>query len=513
MDDSAINKERCKWQKLLSSYCLKCVVRYLCCNWKLITGNNTEILNYLQSHYNLDTKWIYGCDITEQGDVDSKKEIENKFNCSMCQACSNILSENFVNGSADAIQNGIKKENHNFDNFQLLITMPLSLLVQEHVIMSVFVQEFGSSIVEKKPLSVKEIFKAMLEPCISKLFNAERKTEAEFEISIIVLNPKVDEVILPCLKQLHPGSFKNPKKKFQFNKQPKPAELKVTTSQVVNAVNHISMNDLLGLTPFLANSSISCHQSVQFKHQTIYLGGRYNKYSRNLPQTPWIIDGIRKMDNCVEEYIGKPMQAAFKASGYNFTSSGREDVDVQMLGNGRPFMIELVNPKIKCLSQSFIKDLANNVNNQTGDVVISKLQLLEKCESKLLKEGEMEKSKSYSALCYFVHPPSSEQLQKLENLHQNSNIELLQKTPIRVLHRRPAATRSRKIFSIKAVPIKSDSRQFQLDLVTQAGTYIKEFVHGDFGRTVPSLESFLDAEVDIINLDVTCVNFNWPPGS
>lgn len=42
----------------------------------------------------------------------------------------------------------------------------------------------------------------------------------------------------------------------------------------------------------------------------------------------------------------------------------------------------------------------------------------------------------------------------------------------------------------------------QLHLTTQAGTYIKEFVHGDLGRTTPSLGSLLGLEVDIIALDV-----------
>jgi tRNA pseudouridine synthase 10 len=44
---------------------------------------------------------------------------------------------------------------------------------------------------------------------------------------------------------------------------------------------------------------------------------------------------------------------------------------------------------------------------------------------------------------------------------------------------------------------------FKLDIKTQAGTYIKEFVHGDFGRTQPSLGHLLGGVcVDILALDV-----------
>lgn len=51
---------------------------------------------------------------------------------------------------------------------------------------------------------------------------------------------------------------------------------------------------------------------------------------------------------------------------------------------------------------------------------------------------------------------------------------------------------------------------FILHVVTEAGTYIKEFVHGDFGRTKPSIGTIIDDEVDIIALDVVAVNLDWP---
>ena len=47
-----------------------------------------------------------------------------------------------------------------------------------------------------------------------------------------------------------------------------------------------------------------------------------------------------------------------------------------------------------------------------------------------------------------------------------------------------------------------DSHHFKLFLNTQAGTYIKEFVHGDFGRTQPNLGTLLKTDADILELDV-----------
>lgn len=48
-----------------------------------------------------------------------------------------------------------------------------------------------------------------------------------------------------------------------------------------------------------------------------------------------------------------------------------------------------------------------------------------------------------------------------------------------------------------------------LELTTQAGTYIKEFVHSDNGRTSPSLGSLVDCTADILQLDVTEVHMEF----
>jgi len=52
----------------------------------------------------------------------------------------------------------------------------------------------------------------------------------------------------------------------------------------------------------------------------ISFSGRYNKYSRTLSQTPWIIDGIRKADTSVEELIAYPISklVTAKRNGWIF---------------------------------------------------------------------------------------------------------------------------------------------------------------------------------------------------
>lgn len=46
--------------------------------------------------------------------------------------------------------------------------------------------------------------------------------------------------------------------------------------------------------------------------------------------------------------------------------------------------------------------------------------------------------------------------------------------------------------------------------MTQAGTYVKEFVHGDFERTVPNIGLITGSECDILALDVLDIELDWP---
>ena len=58
-------------------------------------------------------------------------------------------------------------------------------------------------------------------------------------------------------------------------------------------------------------------------------------------------------------------------------------------------------------------------------------------------------------------------------------------------------------------PLPGAPRFFRLSLCTSAGTYIKEFVHADDGRTTPSLGKLLDCETAILQLDVNEIHLEW----
>ncbi|TPP39622.1 tRNA pseudouridine synthase Pus10, partial [Fasciola gigantica] len=52
---------------------------------------------------------------------------------------------------------------------------------------------------------------------------------------------------------------------------------------------------------------------------------------------------------------------------------------------------------------------------------------------------------------------------------------------------------------------------FILHMHCAAGTYVKEFVHGDLGRCVPNLSSLVGRQLDLLALDVCAIDLDWPP--
>ena len=54
---------------------------------------------------------------------------------------------------------------------------------------------------------------------------------------------------------------------------------------------------------------------VVLKHDSMFIAGRYNKFSRHLPQTPWILDGKKVFETSVEELIGSQVKAKLLIDG------------------------------------------------------------------------------------------------------------------------------------------------------------------------------------------------------
>ena len=96
--------------------------------------------------------------------------------------------------------------------------------------------------------------------------------------------------------------------------------------------NYLNINDVLDIR-------------VEAINTNILLKGNYLKYSREIGQTPWSTNGQKVCFTSVQDEMAKTLSTLFDCTDCILHAGGREDRDVRMLGSGRPFIIELVNPK------------------------------------------------------------------------------------------------------------------------------------------------------------------------
>lgn len=224
---------------------------------------------------------------------------------------------------------------------------------------------------------------------------------------------------------------------------------------------------------------------------------------------------------------------------------GREDIDVRCLGNGRPFVLQIHAPRVP-ITPEILRDIEGFINDgdplantpHSKDICVQHLQVTTPKTWEIMQKEAEEKKKAYRCVCYSSRAISKEELyatfnsastwesfakQQYEQLlreqqqvtkegHQedkpSSDAQLMlmdrrmmdeegdrylftiqQHTPLRVMHRRVLMERRRAIYAIEAEFL--NEHFFLLSLVTGAGTYVKEFVHGDLGRTQPNVATLL----------------------
>lgn len=243
---------------------------------------------------------------------------------------------------------------------------------------------------------------------------------------------------------------------------------------------------------------------VEMTITPLFIYGRYNKFSREIPQTKWPCrvcrgkgcercHGLGKMySTSVQEILGDIALEMAEGTDHFFHGMGREDIDAKMLGTGRPFILEISNPKKRSIDLNVLEAKAN----ESEDASYSDLRFSNKDEVRKIKSAAPDKT--YSAVVSF-HDKVNKGLvdEVLQSLNQ---VCITQQTPVRVSHRRADLARKRHIREIHLVDFSEDG--MVLEITAESGTYIKEFVSGDGGRTVPSISEKLGTDCKVTALDV-----------
>jgi tRNA pseudouridine synthase 10 len=350
--------------------------------------------------------------------------------------------------------------------------------------------------------------------------------------------------------------------------------------------------------------------TVTLDVRSAYIYGRYKKHERGIPQTRWPCRACkgRGCEKCnqtgqqypssVQDLIGNPLIEFFEGREHAFHGMGREDIDVRCLGRGRPFVLEIKEPKRWNIDYgTAMKEINERANGSIEitdvrrsnrsevvrvkdtpaeksytirfviepltqpelDVLTAPLDLtkedvqqrgrgrrkhrrrgdrkdnpkkpLERVEVSILDESELKKLKKAELveLCtergcsekgvkadlianlLATNPepvetlPLPDEATILGIIEKLEGVNLAQRTPERVAHRRADLVRRRKVIETRDASVESDDTgviAVEFTLRCESGTYVKETVHGDDGRTQPSIASLIKAKCTVEWLDV-----------
>jgi tRNA pseudouridine synthase 10 len=247
---------------------------------------------------------------------------------------------------------------------------------------------------------------------------------------------------------------------------------------------------------------------VQLQVNPLFTYGRYMKLKRGVPQTRWpcrecLGKGCERCghtgkmyETSVEEIVASSFLERTEGVSASFHGMGREDVDALMLGNGRPFILEVKEPRRRSVDFKAIEEEVNG----SGIAKISELRPSDRRAMVRMKEARPRKT--YSLRVTFQEPVEKENLNEVVRSFKGT--EVAQRTPTRVLHRRADLVRRRSVLDMDAKLL--GPQKAEIVLTAEAGTYVKELISGDEGRTRPSLSELLGSPAVVEELDVTQIH-------
>ncbi len=223
---------------------------------------------------------------------------------------------------------------------------------------------------------------------------------------------------------------------------------------------------------------------VSVLRNPVLIGGTYLKLSRQMSQ-------VKKFGNVRVTLFEKLqyLRELFGGVEHLIHAAGREDVDVRTLGNGRPVVVEVKQPSRYNFSPPPLVD---------REVVFIPSGVAGRTEIRRLKEKSKVNIKTYRVLVACEKP-----LDDLSTLSMLRGKTVTQLTPRRIKRLNPRGKRVRMVYEISWRQLTP--HVFELYVRCQGGLYVKEFIHGDGGRTKPSVAEILNTNLEVIELDVLAI--------
>jgi tRNA pseudouridine synthase 10 len=292
-------------------------------------------------------------------------------------------------------------------------------------------------------------------------------------------------------------------------------EKKKTAEEVIQAIEKNFSAELNKSAPQIIILFNSLAKNFGFQIKSVYVYGKYNKFTRNLPQTIHYCfkckgRGCQKCgftgkqsSESIQELVAEIMIPAFKALEGKFHGAGREDKDVLMLGEGREFVFELIYPRKR---KGNLKELEKKINSKFKKKI--KVKLIDFCgKEKVIELKAKKNAKKYLAVIEFKEKIDGKGNEKkkekeIENKlkkYLNKRIQVKQLTPLRKENKKEIE-RKKWVELIEVKKLSED--KIEIEMKCESGTYVKEFISGDEKRTNPSISSIAGNKCECIQLDV-----------
>ena len=423
--------------------------------------------------------------------------IKIKEDNNLCEFCLNSLNEKIYPDLISKIGEKIKEYEYLNLNIQTRFSC-LFPIFHSILIKNIFqVNEDNKNIISQniKSSLLRKLFKDNFFSIFSTQLNL--KIDSNPGDMIIIILFSFHQKIFDKLNNIFESYRKNDTKYSIITKDDDNSKIKHYTDLILNENSSLLLDEIrknISIKDLIENFYLD----YKIEITPFYICGNYIKLDREIGQTQFSKNGVKLSLSSVDEELKNFFKNIFMNTTNDliFSAGGREDRDVRMLGEGREFIYSIYNAK-KHYSLDFFK-INEILNNTLKKVKVKNLRICDKKAFEKLKNTENEKIKIYNAIVWSktnIDNNICDKINKVENININ------QITPLRVLHKRVLKTREKVIYKLNIKEIINPHFMI-LEVRASAGTYIKEFINGDLGRTFPSLCDIIGNECDIIQLDV-----------
>ncbi|XP_044269003.1 putative tRNA pseudouridine synthase Pus10 isoform X2 [Tribolium madens] len=370
--------------------------------------------------------------------------------------------------------------------FVVYITFPTCILLRDHSMKLYLKRLFPNTFDCNKVIKVNNAWRYAVENRLSQILKKSYSHASKLTLHFYTKYQLEDdemEAVQRVLKDI-----------------PKNSLSKHRVCDMLETISDSDFSNLVTVPPRVPFYSVT-FEALKYYSEAIHLAGNYFKYSREIFQAQNPVNKA-SLDFSIEAIITNAIRNV--ASNFKeaiFKSSGFDDQNIRVLGSGRTFHLQLNDPKFESLSRKQCQ-VIEEIIRSSRVMAVRNLRETDKRDISILLDNEQRGARSYKVLCMVYNCKNVDYC--INAVNMNGSLNVWQKIPLKVYQQRKFYNRKKRIFQIRARKLKGNL--VELDLCTQCGLHVPEFINGDFGRTRPSLCDIMNAKVDVLAVDI----FDFP---